>query len=189
MNAKPSPQVRTLTDVEGDYDALFTALNDQSDLVCVIVATSFLNDALGALLHQFFIDSNTRDSILKPDRGTLGSLRAKSDVAYCLGLISKGYQANLVAIGELRNLFAHTSNQCKFTDPDIQKMVGDLNPPKVSNIAVNPDTSENRDKLEKMLYGSARRAFTTICTLMCSHIFMRALTIEQCTPKTDIYDR
>lgn len=192
MTPNGSPQVRTLDEVREHFEKAFEALNHQSDLVCATVMTSFLNDSVGALLHQHFVQSNsgkssTRDSVLKPDRGALGSLRAKGDVAYCLGLISKGFQTNLTKIGEIRNAFAHFFEEITFKHPEVAPICEQLYRPKVQQILI-PETEETAEIAERINYGTPRRTFTTICGSMCTWVIMDAIRIERRTAKTDHWD-
>jgi DNA-binding MltR family transcriptional regulator len=192
MAQQKFPRVRTLDEVIENFGPSLEALNSQSDLVCAIVLTSYLNDAVGALLHQHFVqnekgESSTRDAVLKPDRGTLGSLRAKGDVAYCIGLVSKGFMTNLVKIAEIRNVFAHFFEEIAFDHPEIAGLCSGLLRPKVTQILV-PETEEMAEIAEAINYGTPRRIFRTVCSSMCTWALMDAKSIERRTVKRDHWD-
>jgi hypothetical protein len=119
-------KAKTLEEVRGKWERLFDALNHNSDLVCAIVATSYVNDAIGVLLHGFFVEGTTADGLLIPDRGSLGSIRAKSEVAYCVGLISSPFLTNLITVGEIRNKFAHSFEEITFRESEISELCDKL---------------------------------------------------------------
>ncbi|SRR6266568_3431727 len=99
------PEVETLSD-ESQY--LCAILNNESDLACVLIATSYLNNALACLLKRYFIESNLVSKLLDSPRGAISTFATRADLAYCLGLIPKGLYQNLETVGKIRNVFAHS---------------------------------------------------------------------------------
>jgi DNA-binding MltR family transcriptional regulator len=95
------------------------ALNGASPLACALVGAAFIEKALIGLLSKFFVKCSTADSILK-EGGALGDFFKCTQAAYCLGLISKGLLNNLVLVGEIRNLFAHSHEFIDFDNTDIK---------------------------------------------------------------------
>jgi DNA-binding MltR family transcriptional regulator len=77
-----------------------------------------LENSLMHLLASFLIKGETTDSMFKT-RGELGSFFSCFRVAYTLGLISKEAHDNLLLIGEIRNLFAHSTSMRTFSYPEI----------------------------------------------------------------------
>src|SRR5437899_3106263 len=84
---------------------VYDVLNNESDLACVLIATSYLDNALATLLKRHLIESSVVNRVLESPRGPLSSFASRSDLAYCLGLISKGLRKNLEIIGQIRNTF------------------------------------------------------------------------------------
>jgi DNA-binding MltR family transcriptional regulator len=109
-------------DLSKDGRKLLEVLNDESDLAAVLIAASFHAEQLATLLVSRFIqNSSTATQFLYPSKGVLGEFRARSQLSHCLGLISKLSFNDLCAIGEIRNLFAHSHLQMTFEDQSIQE--------------------------------------------------------------------
>jgi hypothetical protein len=93
----------------------------------IIVATSYLDGLLQQLLMRYFLEgSSTSDNLLKPVTGPLANLKTKSDLVYCLGLISKGAYKNLRTIAEIRNQVAHKTGEHGFGHPSIDPLCRQL---------------------------------------------------------------
>ncbi len=103
QESEPHSPITGLGDRLGEFIA---GLRHESHLICAIVATSYIDLALKTLLEAHLIEGNTQDELLKPNR-TLGTIKAKGDLAYCLGFISTGTKTALDAVGTIRNEFAH----------------------------------------------------------------------------------
>jgi len=86
MNAK----IPKLEDLSQESQALYDVLNDESDLACVLIATSYLDQTLASLLERYFVEGNTSQRLLDPRGGVLGTFASRADLSYCLGLIPKG---------------------------------------------------------------------------------------------------
>src|SRR5687768_16031576 len=90
-----------------DTQQFFDVLNGSSDLVVVLVAASYIDASLAALLHKFLVESSVSSKLLDPRGGALGTFAAKLDAAYALGLIDKPLYKDLCKIAEIRNEVAH----------------------------------------------------------------------------------
>jgi len=101
-----------------DVRKLADTLNNESDVVVVLVGTSFLETTLGSLLQHHFAKSCVTERLLSP-RGALGTFQGKMDTAYCLGLISKRRFQDLGVIAEIRNKFAHSHLELSFQQPEV----------------------------------------------------------------------
>jgi len=115
-----------------ESQALYDAVNDERDLPCVLISTSFLDHCLVSLLERFFIQSDNTKKVLDPRSGSLGTFSARVDMSYCLGLISKGLFQNLHKVGRIRNKFAHSYLSKTFTDPEVVYLCEKLTFPKVA---------------------------------------------------------
>lgn len=114
--------------LEKKFESLFVALqHESSDLICAIVASSYVDLALKTLLREHFVSGSTSDGLLKPT-GSLGSIRAKGDLAYCLGFIPSSVKTALDKFGEIRNEFAHNLD-VSFKDDKIAKMCDEMKSP------------------------------------------------------------
>jgi DNA-binding MltR family transcriptional regulator len=83
------------------------ALNAESDRGCALLAASYLESELDALLRGFFIsDEKAADELLEASR-PLASFSAKIDVAYCLGLVPNVSRRDFHIVRRIRNDFGH----------------------------------------------------------------------------------
>jgi DNA-binding MltR family transcriptional regulator len=89
-----------------DIEKLFPVLDEGTDLACVLIAASFLNEALGSLLEKAFVKSSRVSKLIEP-RSTLGEIWNHAVLCYGSGLISKGALNNLDFIVQIRNKVAH----------------------------------------------------------------------------------
>src|SRR5882757_6248415 len=93
--------------LSSDSQALFDVLNNESDLAAVLVGVSVIDACLASMLERFLLESSVATKLLHGTKGALGTLAARSDACYCLGLIEKSLYKDLLVLGEMRNLFAH----------------------------------------------------------------------------------
>ena len=101
---RKNPPVERLS---ADTRELCEALNNESDVACVVIGAAFLDTALASLLEQQLLKSKVTRKLLAPS-GVLGNSAARADLAYCLCLISKEHYRDLCSIAEIRNQFAHS---------------------------------------------------------------------------------
>ena len=123
MKPKHPPQINELTE---DIQKVYDVLNNESDLACVLIGTSYLSELLGSLVMSQLKKSNVTKNLLKPDRGAIGSFRARADLAYCLDLISKYDYNDLLMIADIRNGFAHKHLSLDFNNAKVQEACGKL---------------------------------------------------------------
>ena len=172
----PAPTVEGLRD---NWTKLFDALDGDSDFVCVmIVGTSYVDYALGALLKAHFLDVTTSETLLQPTGGNLGSLHIKSSLTYCLGLISKGCKANIDRIAEVRNQFAHRLGELNFSDPKIAELCQQIKLPSPNEHVKT--TSDDPSLLE--IISSPRKRFEFVVCIMCTTLWASARNVRKCTP-------
>jgi hypothetical protein len=177
--------------VVSEFEQLFDITNDPKlpDVACVILVTSFLNDALGALLDARFVGVSTKNIILAPENGLLGSLQAKANIAYCMNLITKGCASNIRRIGEIRNKFAHKFPAVTFNDAEVIEKVEKLTPPR-GQIQWIPDTPAMREAGERIYgKGNPRLRFVMISQVLCSTIVTNAWEkLPPIQPCDDMWD-
>lgn len=159
---------------------LYRSLNEESDLAVALIAANFLDQALRTLLERSFIArSNTVNCLLDPGNGPIGTFKNRADLAYCLGLINKYLHNDLIAIGEIRNIFAHQRSRCNFDSSSITEKCKKLKYLK----ALSEDNIARLGKdagIPLPLPGSTPRARFTITI---ATISMQLVIIAmQCTP-------
>lgn len=75
----------------------------------VLLTTSLLERGLERLIRSRLHRLNSQDdSAIFGAKGSLGTLSAKIRMAYALGLIGKVVRSDLLAINEIRNVYAHS---------------------------------------------------------------------------------
>lgn len=163
--------------------ALYAALQDERDLSCVLLSASFLDRCLAAVLSAYFSKSSVVEKLLDPRGGFLGTFAARSDLCYCLGLVSKLFYQNLLTIATLRNTFAHSHLDLSFAAPSIAELCFKLHTPPF--IAGGCDIRAKNDTEYRGLCGNARDRFTVVVTLMANQLINRAAAAERCPPAED----
>jgi DNA-binding MltR family transcriptional regulator len=98
---------------------MMKALGEGTPLACALIASANLENALGQLFRNLLIVDKVSDGLLDDHSSVLGTFSAKSDMAYCLGLIDVITYKNLNFIRKIRNKFAHSHKAIDFDDREI----------------------------------------------------------------------
>ena len=106
--------------------SLRTTLSSESDRGCSLMAAAYLDMQLGELLKAFLVDDKRLVNELFRHTGALGTFSSRIDLAYSLGLISKGDRRNLHLIRKIRNDFAHVHLRLDFNNESISARCNEL---------------------------------------------------------------
>lgn len=181
------PGVQKLSS-ESEIKKLFDVINDESDLACVLIATSYVDQTLASLLEKFFIKGNTSDQLLGPIGGALGNFAARADIAYCLGLVPKGLYQNLRTIGEIRNTFAHHYLALSFSDQQVLELTNRLTFQTINqSISIDADGNVSRGVPPWTNFIAPRPRFTTIIVQMTMALLMIGHTITRCERPSKVW--
>ena len=153
---------------------LFDVLNDESDLACVVIAVAFLDTSLASLLAHKLADSSVSTKLLAPS-GAIGSYSTRADLAYALGLVTKGHYQDLCSIGEIRNRFAHNHLQLSFQDPAVQESCEGLNAwrlPRFDDEQAPADASPSERGVQ------ARNQFNISVSMLANRLLLNALSLK-----------
>lgn len=169
-------------EIRARWHGLFEAINHAEDMVCVIIATSYVDNTLALLLSTHFIESTLVDRLLDPNGGPIGTLMAKANVAYCLGLLTKEDRRNVELIGNIRNKFAHIIEDISFEDQGIQDHCDELNdpffscpaPPFEHLVTIAEGGARHRER--------SKMRFRLASVNLCTRITIAAASIQKCTP-------
>jgi len=101
------------------------AIKGESDLGCALIVTAFIENSLMTLLRKFLIEGATSENMFKAG-GSLGDSAKCADMAYSLGLIDKTMLKTLKAVGDIRNIFAHSPELLDFNHVNVKAQVCDL---------------------------------------------------------------
>ena len=105
-----------IEELSGDTKKVFDVLNDESDLACVLIGTSYLSELLANIIEVSFIETSISGKLLDPQGGVIGQFAIRADLAYCLGLIKKNVYQDLGMVAAIRNMFAHKHLTLDFSD-------------------------------------------------------------------------
>jgi DNA-binding MltR family transcriptional regulator len=119
----PHKKVRLPDAVEllADVGRFFQDVQRETDRGIALVSAAFLDDAVQALIRAALTaDSRTAEGLFGYP-GPLHSFAARTDLAYCMGLIGNGSYQDMLLIRNLRNNFAHGHRPATFDDPEVRQ--------------------------------------------------------------------
>lgn len=161
--------------LSSDVKRLFDVLNNETDLPCVLIGVSFLDETVRALLNAFFKKGNTSDKLLSPLGGAIGEFSTRCDLGYCLGLVKKCHFQDLRKLAEVRNVFAHHHLGASFSDSEVQKKCRELTTPDLLS-AFGGELSKPTEqyRLEQRAQ-DARNRFTVSIAMLSNYLLVEAL--------------
>lgn len=168
-------KISEIDDIEGnEFHHYFETIKTGNDHICAIVAASFLEQCVYAMLKKYLIHGSTSERILKSN-GFLGSFRNATDISYCLGLTHKDTHSNLVLIGDIRNEFAHNHLAITFKSQSIVQLCNNLKTP--PRLIAEKYTTEFIEQLRAESH--SRLFFSAVATCVAGEIINKAKTINQ----------
>lgn len=103
-----------ISEVSADARQWMSNLEQETDRGGAVVAAAFLDYSLAAMFRAYLVDEKSAiDRLLRPS-GPLGTFAARTDLAYCLGLIGTEMRGDLDVIRNIRNEFAHLDKRVSF---------------------------------------------------------------------------
>jgi mannitol operon repressor len=121
----PVPSDRMREDL-GDFSAFVTEFCEEKDRGAALVGAALVDRRLKQLLESHLISGKTTTAMLKDATGILGSLSARTELAYVLGLISLAERQECDQIARIRNLFAHELHGLTFESAEVARLCVDL---------------------------------------------------------------
>lgn len=165
-----------------ESQALLDAVNEEPDLPCVLISTSYLDQCLASLLEQHFIKGKTAIRLLDPRGGPIGNFSVRADLCYCLELIPKDLYQNLKTVAEIRNRFAHSHLSISFGNSEVTRICEKLSFPKVAQAKrIEGDTGATynvKDPFEQR-YKEPRAKFTINAVLMASRLILIGMSLKK----------
>jgi DNA-binding MltR family transcriptional regulator len=168
---------RSLIPVEGlskETQSFYDVLNSEPDLSVVLVAVSYIDACLGALLERFLLKSSVSEKLLDPRSGALGSFGARADAGYSLGLVEKPLYQDLLVLSELRNQFAHHHLALNFSIPSVVEQCE-----KLSYAADLKDGSSSNPLMEASLLQHPRNRFVLSVVLISQRLLLVGLGVKR----------
>jgi Mannitol repressor len=173
MKKSPIP----LSNLKKEIATLADVINNEPDFPCVLVISSYIDQALSSILSEYLIVSSTTNKLLNSSGGAIGTFSARCDLCYCLGLISKALYHNLLVIGDIRNYFAHSHLNIDFSDKQITDLCEKLTFPESNEIV-----GERNWDINDYIKGSRNR-FVYVTLLMANRLILTGLPIVHCKRK------
>lgn len=128
-------------------------LSNETDRGCALMATAYLDQALGNYICASLVDDESVIKTLLGSQGPLGTFSSRIDLSYMLGLISFADRRNLHLIRKIRNDFAHVSTRITFSTDGIASRCREL-----TNHGFRlPGDSSPRELFLRVVWGLAGR--------------------------------
>lgn len=108
-----------------DYNKIVQSYKDESDRAAALLAASFLEHIFAEKLRSFFAKDKSVEALFEC-HGPLGSLSAKIDIAFALGLLTHDMKSDLTLIRKVRNHFAHHPQHTSFADSPVRDFCAKL---------------------------------------------------------------
>lgn len=108
-----------------DFLPYLDVQNAESPRGAILVACSYLDEQLKAIIAAFLVDKSDRSSLLDGFNAPLGTFSARITMAHCLGLISDFEKSDCNTLRKIRNEFAH-KHRVSFEDQKIVDLCGKL---------------------------------------------------------------
>lgn len=172
---------RSLVPVEGlskDGQSVYEVLNGEPDLSAVLIASSYIDACLGALLEGFFLKSSVATKLLNVKGGSLGSFSSRSDACYCLGLINKQLYQDILVIAEIRNQFAHHHLALSFAVPEAAEQCE-----KLSYVAGLRNGNSDEPLLDSKHMRAPRNKFVLSVVLISQRLLIKGLEVKHVQPQ------
>jgi hypothetical protein len=136
-------------------------LQKETDRGAALVGAAFVDNVLESMLRAFFVDdAKVVNELLKP-AGAAGTLSARIDLAYCMGLMGKREYKDLGIIRRIRNEFAHLDRPVSFRMQGAKSLCQQLVTPKVLGM----EGYSNRDRFITTVVVTAVRLLSTAMPL------------------------
>jgi DNA-binding MltR family transcriptional regulator len=96
-----------------------------SDRAAAILASSYLEEALGEYIKLFLVEDSSIDELFR-GYGPLSSFSARIGIAFATGLVTKRMRDDLNSIRKIRNHFAHHPAETSFQVPLVRDLCSNL---------------------------------------------------------------
>jgi len=142
--------------VDRDHDSFKLALENESERGCVLVATAFLDHILEEVLCTHFSNKSAGDKLVTGFNGPLSTFSSRITAAFALGLLSESEQKQLDVVRRIRNDFAHTFANVRFSDPPLPPRVQTLPAHQVAMSSAEDPTRQRFESAVEVLLSNLR---------------------------------
>lgn len=171
-----------IEELSSDTKKVFDVINNESDLACVLIGTSYLSELLANLIEVTFIKTSISGKLLDPQNGPIGQFATRADLAYCLDLINKNIYQDLGIVAGIRNMFAHKHFALDFSDKTIGDECG-----KLKAWRILQDKQERPEELtQKQMRVQARNQFNLSVVLIGQRMHLSVLSKKNQRKTTEL---
>ena len=103
-----------------DISSFISELNSETDRGLPLVAMAVVDDRLLETLRAFFCEGPSAAKLLDEGQAALGTLSARTEACYALGLIDSFEHRQITSMRKIRNEFAHALHGITFKTPRVQ---------------------------------------------------------------------
>ncbi|EJL6413216.1 hypothetical protein NMR57_003724, partial [Vibrio cholerae] len=105
-------------EVKDFYEKYYALLMNESDLGCILLGVSILDEKLDELFWKILPEdtSNTKAKMIFDNKGAFGNIASKLDIAYVCRLLPLDLVESIKEIRKVRNKLAHLTSPFKFDE-------------------------------------------------------------------------
>jgi len=108
------------------FEQFLRDFQSETDRGVALVGATYLDEILGIMLANYFVgDEDVADRLIGPAY-PLYTFSVKTDLAYCLGLLSPEIYSDLNIVRKIRNEFSQRHGPADFDSLEVKLQVGDL---------------------------------------------------------------
>jgi DNA-binding MltR family transcriptional regulator len=100
--------------------------NEESGRGVVLIAAAMLDEVLEKSIRAFLVENDGVDGLLKGSNAPIGTLSARINLAYSLGLLSRAEYEECHRLRKIRNQFAHDIH-VSFSNQQVIDLCANLN--------------------------------------------------------------
>lgn len=108
------------------FSSFLSEFQEETDRGAALVGAALIDDRLERLLKSHLLECKQSKEILNGGNSPLGSFSARTNMAYCLGLITELEYKEIETIRKVRNEFAHKVHGLSFKDQKVNDLCQNL---------------------------------------------------------------
>lgn len=137
---------RSREDTMDDYNSLLATLEHLDERGLVLTLAAFAEECLGVLLGAFMVRNKAAEKLLEGFNAPLGTLSARTQASFALGLITVEQYGDLERLRKIRNEFAHSWRPMSLDDQKLSLLIDGI-----AYCPYSPFPSTRKDKLQNSL--------------------------------------
>jgi hypothetical protein len=114
------------SDRTDDWRKFLAEFRGETDRGCTLLGPALIDDELKAILLHYLIDRPPSRKLFAGPAAPLGTLSARSSLAYALGVISPEEYESITVLRKIRNEFAHKTMGLSFDSPNVIELLKTL---------------------------------------------------------------